>query len=225
MERNTIVAEKRMEHGKGAARSLRRNDMVPAVLYREGKAESIKLPRKELTQIINTMSGEQAMVDLQFADGEKKLALLKDYQVDPIKGELLHTDFFEVSLTEEVRVTVHVKAQGEPVGVKRDGGILQHILREIEIECLPDRIPDVIKVDISKLEIGQSVHVSDLQFAEGIEVLTDAADVVLSVIAPVVEEAAPAEEVVAETAEPEVIKKGKKEEEAAEKKGSEKKEK
>ncbi len=225
MERNTIVAEKRMEHGKGAARSLRRNDMVPAVLYREGKAESIKLPRKELTQIINTMSGEQAMVDLQFADGEKKLALLKDYQVDPIKGELLHTDFFEVSLTEEVRVTVHVKAQGEPVGVKRDGGILQHILREIEIECLPDRIPDVIEVDISKLEIGQSVHVSDLQFAEGIEVLTDAADVVLSVIAPVVEEAAPAEEVVAETAEPEVIKKGKKEEEAAEKKGSEKKEK
>lgn len=225
MERNTIAAEKRMEHGKGAARSLRRNDMVPAVLYREGKAVSIKLPRKELTQIINTMSGEQAMVDLQFADGEKKLALLKDYQVDPIKGELLHTDFFEVSLTEEVRVTVHVSALGEPVGVKRDGGILQHILREIEIECLPDRIPDVIEIDISKLEIGESVHVSDLQFAEGIEVLTDETDVVLSVIAPVVEEAAPAEEVVAETAEPEVIKKGKKEEEAAERKGSEKKEK
>lgn len=226
MERNTIIAEKRMEHGKGAARSLRRDGMVPAVLYREGKSQSIKLPKKELARIINAMSGEQVMVDLQFADGEKKIALLKDYQVDPIKGELLHSDFFEVSLTEEIRVAVHVTALGEPVGVKRDGGILQYSLREIEIECLPDRIPDSIEVDISKLEIGQSIHVSDLKFAEGIKVLTDAGDMVLTVITPVVEVAAPAEEAAVEAVEPEVVvKKGKKEEEAPEKKGPEKKEK
>ncbi|MDH4230440.1 MAG: 50S ribosomal protein L25 [Nitrospirota bacterium] len=217
MERLSINAEKREEHGKGTARSLRREGMVPAVLYREGRAQSIKLSGKELAKLINTISGEQVIVDLHFADGEKKLALLKDYQLDPIKGELLHTDFFEVSLTESVRVTVHVVTVGEPIGVKRDAGILQHALREVEIECLPDKIPGKIEIDISKLELGQSIHVSDLKFEEGIKVLTDAGDVIVTVVAPV-EEAAPAAEAAALAAEPEVVKKGKKEEGAAEKK-------
>ncbi|MEW6107689.1 MAG: 50S ribosomal protein L25/general stress protein Ctc [Nitrospirota bacterium] len=219
MERNTINAAWRDERGKGVARSLRREGMVPAVLYREGKSRKIKLSKKELAKIINTMSGEQVMVNLQFADGEKKLALLKDYQIDPLKGELLHTDFFEVSLTEEVRVTIHITLLGEPVGVKRDGGIIQHTLREVEIECLPDKIPDEVKIDISNLEIGQSVHVSDLKFDEGIKVLTDAGDVIVTVTAPVVEEAAPAAEAeAAAPAEPEVVKKGKKEEAEGEEK-------
>jgi large subunit ribosomal protein L25 len=220
MERVSITAEKREDHGKGVARSLRRAGMVPAVVYREGKAELIKLSKKDLTRLINSVAGEQVMVDLQFADGEKKLALLKDYQKDPIRGELLHSDFFEVSLTEEVRITIHVATVGEPIGVKRDAGILQHTLRDIEIECLPDRIPGKIEVDISKLEIGQSVHVSDLKFEEGIKVLTDPGDVIVTVIAPVVEEVAPAaaEAAPAEAVEPEVVKKGKKEEEGAEKK-------
>jgi large subunit ribosomal protein L25 len=217
MEKLSIQAERREEHGKGAARTLRREDMIPAVLYRGGKAQSIKLARRELSKLINTISGEQVIVDLHFADGEKKLALLKDYQVDPVSRELLHTDFFEVSLTEEIRVTVHVVTVGEPIGVKRDAGILQYALREVEIECLPDKIPGKIEVDIAKLEMGQSVHVSDLKFEEGIKVLTDPNDVIVTVTAPVAE-AAPAE-AVAEVAEPEVVKKGKKEEEgAAEKK-------
>lgn len=217
MEKLSIQAERREEHGKGAARTLRREDMIPAVLYRGGKAQSIKLARRELSKLINTISGEQVIVDLHFADGEKKLALLKDYQVDPVSRELLHTDFFEVSLTEEIRVTVHVVTVGEPIGVKRDAGILQYALREVEIECLPDKIPGKIEFDIAKLEMGQSVHVSDLKFEEGIKVLTDPNDVIVTVIAPVAE-AAPAE-AVAEVAEPEVVKKGKKEEEgAAEKK-------
>ena len=224
MERVSITAEKREEHGKGVARSLRREGMVPAVVYREGKSQLIKLSKKELTRLINSVGGEQVMVDLQFADGEKKLTLLKDYQKDPIRGELLHTDFFEVSLTEEVRITVHVSTIGEPIGVKRDAGILQHTLREVEIECMPDRIPGKLEVDISALEIGQSVHVSDLKFEEGIKVLTDLGDVIVSVIAPVVEAAPAAEEApAAEAAEPEVAKKGKKEEEGTEK--AEKKEK
>ena len=217
MEKLSIQAERREEHGKGAARTLRREDMIPAVLYRGGKAQSIKLARRELSKLINTISGEQVIVDLHFTDGEKKLALLKDYQVDPVSRELLHTDFFEVSLTEEIRVTVHVVTVGEPIGVKRDAGILQYALREVEIECLPDKIPGKIEVDIAKLEMGQSVHVSDLKFEEGIKVLTDPNDVIVTVTAPVAE-AAPAE-AVAEVAEPEVVKKGKKEEEgAAEKK-------
>jgi large subunit ribosomal protein L25 len=218
MERISIMAEKREGHGKGSARSLRREGMVPAVLYREGKSQSIKLRRKELAQLINTVSGEQMIVDLEFAGGEKKLALLKDYQVDPVKGELLHSDFFEVSLTEEIRVTVHVVTAGEPIGVKRDGGIVQYTLREVEIECMPEKIPGRIEVDISKLEVGQSVHVSDLHFEEGVKVLTDQGDVIVTVISPVVEEVAKEEEAAAETAQPEIVKKGKKEEDGEEKK-------
>lgn len=217
MERLSINAEKREGHGKGTARSLRREGMVPAILYRAGKSQSIKLSGKELAKLINTISGEQVIVDLHFADGEKKLALLKEYQLDPIKGELLHTDFFEVSLTETVRVTVHVVTVGEPIGVKRDAGILQYALREVEIECLPDKIPGKIEVDIAKLELGQSVHVSDLKFEEGIKVLTEPGDVIVTVVAPV-EEAAPAAEAAPVAVEPEVVKKGKKEEGAAEKK-------
>jgi len=101
MERIIIHAEKREETGKGVARSLRREDMIPAILYRAGGSLPIKLPKKEITQFINTTSGEQIMVALQFADGESKLALMKDYQVDPTRRELLHADFFEVLLSEK----------------------------------------------------------------------------------------------------------------------------
>jgi large subunit ribosomal protein L25 len=231
MERMSLVAEKREGYGKGYARALRREDMVPAVLYREGKSQSIKLSKSALTRIINTMSGEQVIVDLEFADGEKKIALLKDYQIDPIRGELLHTDFFEVSLTEAVRVSVHITPTGEAIGVKRDSGILQHNLREVEIECLPDNIPERIEVDISQLEIGQSIHVSDLKFGEEIKLMTDTEELILAIIPPVVEEvAAPVEEgaveeVPEEAAEPEVIKKGKKEDETEGEEKQEKKEK
>ncbi len=221
MERIIIHAEKRAETGKGVARSLRRKDMVPAILYRAGGSLPIKLPKKEITQFINTTAGEQVMVDLQFADGESKLALMKEYQVDPTKRELLHADFFEVLLTEKVKVNVHIIPTGESIGVKRDGGLLQHLLRDIEIECLPDRIPGHAKIDISGLEIGQSFHVGDLQLGEDIKILTDPEEVIVNVIAPVVEEVAPAVEAAAvpeAVAEPEVIKKGKKEEEEAEEK-------
>ncbi|MHB8880950.1 MAG: 50S ribosomal protein L25 [Thermodesulfovibrionales bacterium] len=219
MERVGLTVEKRQEHGKGVARSLRRAGMVPAVLYRAGKSQSIKVNKKDLAKLINSVAGEQVMVDLNFTDGDKKLALLKDYQVDPIRKELLHTDFFEVSLTEKVRITVHVATVGEPIGVKRDAGILQHTLREIEIECLPDKIPGKIEVEISKLELGQAIHVRDLKVGEGIKVLTDAGDVIVTVIAPVTEAAVTPEAAteVAAAAEPEVAKKGKKEEEKKEK--------
>jgi large subunit ribosomal protein L25 len=218
MERVSINAERREVHGKGSARSLRRAGMVPAVLYRAGKAQSIKLAKKDLAKLINSVAGEQVMVDLNFENGDKKLALLKDYQVDPVRRELLHTDFFEVSLTEKVRITVHVATVGEPIGVKRDAGILQHTLREIEIECLPDLIPGKIEVEISKLELGQVIHVRDLKLAEGIKILTDPGDVIVTVIEPIAEVVPVAEEgaAVVAAAEPEVVvKKGKKEEEGA----------
>ena len=219
MERITLRAEMRDKTGKGVARSLRREGAVPAVIYRGGSSLPIKIDKKELISFIHATAGEQVMVNLQFAGGENKVALMKDYQVDPLKGELLHTDFFEVSLTEEIRVTVYITTTGEPIGVKRDGGILQHGVREIEIECLPDKIPGHVEVDVSFLEIGKAIHVGDLPIGEGIKILTDPGDLVATVVAPVVEEvAAPvAAAAVAEVAEPEVIKKGKKEEEAGEK--------
>ncbi|MDI6889505.1 MAG: 50S ribosomal protein L25/general stress protein Ctc [Thermodesulfovibrionales bacterium] len=213
MERMTLNVEKREEVGKGAARALRRKNMIPAILYRGGDSFSIKFPEKELSQFINTTAGEQVMVNLKFGDGSSRLALMKDYQVDPTKGELLHADFFEVSLTEEVRVTVHITIVGEPIGVRRNGGVLQYLLREIEVGCLPDSIPGHIEIDISGLEIGQSLHVRDLKLEGGIKVLTDPDEVIVNVVAPVVEEVAPAEVVAPEVKEPEVIKKGKKEEE------------
>jgi large subunit ribosomal protein L25 len=220
MERVTIQVDKREEKGKGAARSLRRNEMIPAVLYRGGGSVPIKIKKKDILQFINTTSREQSMVNLQFSDGDSKLALMKEFQVDPAKRELLHADFFEVSLTEKLKLNIHVSTTGEPIGVKRDGGILQNVLREIEIECLPDKIPAHIKVDISKLEIGQSFHVRDLDLGSDIKVFTDPHEVIANVIAPVVEEAAAAEVAAAapETAEPEVAKKGKKEEEKEEEK-------
>jgi large subunit ribosomal protein L25 len=222
MDMRTIHAEKREEKGKGASRSLRRSDMIPAILYRGGGSLPIKIPTKEIIQFINTTAGEQVMVTIKFSDGESKLALMKEYQVDPTKKELLHADFFEVSLTEKVRVKVHVAMTGEPIGVKRDKGVLQNLLREIEVECLPDKIPGHIKIDISGLEIGQSLHVSDLKLDEELKILTDSSEVIANVIAPAVEEVAPVEAAAAaapeEVAEPEVIKKGKKEEEGEEEK-------
>jgi large subunit ribosomal protein L25 len=148
-----------------------------------------------------------------------------DYHVDHTNSELLHADFFEVSLTEKVKVNVHIIPTGESVGVKRDGGILQNLLREIEIECLPDKMPGHVKIDISGLEIGQSLHVGDLNLGEDIKVLTDSGEVIVNVIAPAVEEVAPVAEAAAPevAAEPEVIKKGKKEEEEEKEKEKESK--
>ncbi|GBE36596.1 general stress protein CTC [bacterium BMS3Bbin07] len=211
MERITLNAEHRTEAGKGIARSLRRQGYMPAVIYRAGKATPIKLKKQDIVNFLNSTMGEQVMVNLRFSDGNLRLALLKDYQVDPVKGELLHTDFYEVSLKERVRVTVSIVLTGEPVGVKKEGGILQQAHSELEIECLPDIIPSHLEIDVSGLKVGHSLHVSDLSLQEGIKVFDNPEEVIATVIAPTMEvEAVPAEE--AEAAEPEVIKKGKKEE-------------
>ncbi len=210
MERITLHVEKRDELGKGAARSLRRKGYIPAVLYRAGRSMPIKLRKHELVKFINSTMGEQVMISLQFEDGTTKLALMKEYQVDPVKRELLHTDFYEVSLKEKVRVSVSVVLEGEPVGVKKEGGILEYGLTQLEIECLPEKIPSHIEVDVSGLHAGESIHVGDLQLPEGVRVLNDPKEVLATVVVPVVEEEVVEEE--EEMEEPEVVKKGKKEE-------------
>lgn len=211
MERVTLNVERREKTGKGGARSLRRSGVIPAILYRRGNSVPVQLSGKELSQFISRTAGEQVIVNLQFPDGTKQ-AIVKDYQVDPVMGNLLHVDFQEISATEPIRVMVHVVIKGEAIGVKRDKGVLQHGLREIEIECLPDKIPGHIDVDVTNLGLGQSVHVRDLKLPEGIRVITEG-DEVLATVTAVKEEAVAAPAVPAETVEPEVIKKGKKEEE------------
>lgn len=210
MDRVTLNVDKREKSGKGVARSLRRGSIIPAVIYRGGASMPLQLSARELSQFISRTAGEQVIVNLKFSD-DMKQAIVKDYQIDPVMGNLLHVDFQEISATEVLRVHVHVVISGEAVGVKRDKGMLQHGIREIEIECLPDAIPGHISVDVSGLLIGQAVHVSDIKLSDSIRILTDP-DEMLATVINVKEEAAVAE-TAAEKAEPEVVKKGKKTEE------------
>ncbi len=219
MEKILLKAEKRPETGKGSARSLRRSDMLPAIIYSAGKSTPIKLNRKEIVKLISTGVGEHALINIELTgDKTKKVthpSLIKEYQTDPVSNELLHVDFFEVSLKDKIKINIPVVLVKEPVGVKQ-GGILQHHIREVQIECLPTQIPDGIDVDVELLEIGNSLHVSDLEPQEGIKIITDPHELILSVVAPVVEEVEPEEVEEEEGAEePELVKgKGKEEGEA-----------
>jgi large subunit ribosomal protein L25 len=217
MEQIALNVKERDTTGKGAARSLRRAESIPAVIYRDGDASSLTIDRKEILTFIKNTSGEQVVVNLTYPDASTKLAIMKTYQVDPVRGELLHADFFEVSMAEKIKVNVHVTTVGEPVGVKRDKGVLQHGIREVEVQCLPGDIPGHLDLDITELALGHSMHVSDIVVPSGVTILAEPGEMIVSVVAPaVVEEEAPAEEAEEEEeAAPEVAKKGKKEEEAA----------
>lgn len=210
MERVSFSAEKRARLGKGGARTLRSGGFIPAVVYKGGDSLPVQIPGKDLSRFIRKSGGEQVIITLDIA-GDVRQAIIKDYQVEPIDGSLIHVDFQEISATEMLRVPVHVVIRGEAIGVKRDKGILQHGLREIEVECLPDKIPGHVDVDVSGLLIGQNIHVRDLKLEEGIRVLSNPDEVLAAVIGVKEEVAA---EAVAEVAEPEVVKKGKKEEAA-----------
>jgi large subunit ribosomal protein L25 len=224
MEKIMLKADKRAETGKGGARSLRRQDILPAVMYGVGEAIPIKLNRKEIQKLIYSGGGEHVLITLELNEGGSKTSehpvLIKDYQREPVSEELLHVDFIEVSLKEKIKVTIPVVIIKEPAGIKM-GGIMQHRVREIEVECLPTQIPDKIEIDAGFVEIGHSLHVSDIPAMEGIRIVTDPSEVILSVTAPKEEVvAAPVEAVVAE---PEVLKaKGKAAEEAPQKEQKEK---
>src|SRR4030067_3587325 len=197
MQKVVIKAERRAEIGKGGARSLRRHGMMPAVLYAAGTSTPIKVLSKEVTKLMASGGGEHALIAIELSEDKKDhWALIKDYQLDPIRNELLHVDFLEISLEKKIKITTPVIITKEPMGIKK-GGILHQQLREIEIECLPAEIPHGIEVDASAIDIGHSVHVSDLAVKEGIKILSNPQDVILTVTAPAVEEVAPpVEEVV-----------------------------
>ena len=218
----TVSASSREGLGKGPTRRLRAQGMIPVAIYGEGQdAVAAAVNAKELANILRSDTGHNTIFKLAFAGGnggaEPATVIIKDFQVDPVKGRLLHADLMRLSMTEVTTVSVPVEILGEPVGVKLEGGILELQLREIEVECLPGDIPEHIQLDVSNLHIGDHASVADLNYdRERIKVLVDEHQIVAGVLAPrLAEEAAPTAEeaATAETGEPEVIKKGKTEEE------------
>lgn len=219
----TITASSREGVGKGPTRRLRAKGMIPAAVYGEGgEASAVAINAKEIASILRSGTGQNTIFKLALSEGEGEPAnvIIKDYQVDPIRGRLLHADLMRLSMTTLTRVDVSIEMLGEPVGVKSDGGILELQLREIEVECLPTDIPQHLQVDVSNLRIGDHVTVADLVYdREKVKLLADENQIVAGVLAPrMVEEVAPAAAAVAEgeaapAAEPEVIKKGGKTEE------------
>jgi large subunit ribosomal protein L25 len=225
-----IILEVQIREGTGRAhtKDLRETGFIPAVVYGEGKkSQSVKISTSELLHLLHEHRLENAVINLKVKDDAKqksKPCLIKEIQYHPVHGKIIHVDFNEVSLTKAIKVNVPVAAKGEPIGVKQEGGSLEHIMWEVEVECLPTNIPQEISVDVSALKIGDSVHVRELILPAGVKVLSDSSSVVLSVAAPTKEEVA-AEAAEGEVSqEPEVIKEKKEvAEEAAEGQEKEKK--
>jgi len=207
-----VAASPRTETGKNVNRRLRTQGLIPGTLYGASKKPvAVSVSPKEITSILRSASGANTLFDLDLA-GHKRKVILKEFQVEPVRGQLLHADFYELALDRALEVKVHVELQGTPVGVKVQGGILDFVTRELELECLPADIPERIVVDVSGLELGKHVRVSDLQLPAKVKMLTEPEIVVVHVVAPRAEEEPVVAEVAAEAetaAEPEVIKKGK----------------
>lgn len=214
-----MKVETREAVGKGIARTLRRQGKIPGILYGQGECIALTVDPAEIRKVLHSDSGSNSLLNLSIAKGGKEVkrtAMLRDYQLDPITGALLHADLFEVAMNKPVRVRVPVAVtEGTPVGVA-EGGILQHNMRELHVECLPGQIPAHITVDPSNLKINQGIHVKEVSAPAGIRILDDPDMMVISIIAPISEAkleallaTAPAGE---GAAEPEVIGKGKEEE-------------
>ena len=197
---------------KNDARRIRKSGLVPAVLYGAGLDPlNITVDPKQMKRILNSETGHNTIFDLT-AGGDSGKAMIVDWQFEPIKGALLHVDLKRIAMDKLLRVGVPVTLKGEAPGVKLQGGILEQMMREVEIECLPADIPGRIEADVSKLEFGQTIRVSDLPHSDKIKFITDANQAIAHVTAvKEVVAATPVEgvEAAATTAEPEVIKKGK----------------
>ncbi|HTS05956.1 MAG TPA: 50S ribosomal protein L25 [Candidatus Eisenbacteria bacterium] len=215
LETNVLEAQKREPGTKNHARRVRLEGKIPAVVYGAGKdSVPVSVDPRVVTRILNSESGHNTIFDLNL-NGETAKAMIVDWQYEPIKGRLLHIDLKRIALDKVLRVSVPIELTGEAAGVKQEGGILEQMLREVEIECLPADIPSHIDVDISHLTFGKVLRVSDLPHSDKIKFLTDENQPVAHVTS-VKEEVVATPEAAAEAAatgpaEPEVIKKGKQE--------------
>jgi len=217
VQKNMVIeAEKREGRGKNDSRRARREGKIPAVLYGGGTdAMPLLVDPKAVQAILHSESGENTLFSMKVAsEGELQgKFMIKDHQIDPVSDRLMHADFQRIALDRMIRVEVSIRTVGVARGVKLQGGILEHPMREVEVECLPQDIPEHIDVDISELDLGKSYRVSDLKVDPAVKILTDPNMPVIAVVAPTVEKVAePAAEgaVPAEApTEPELIKKGK----------------
>lgn len=211
MTQPVLAAYIRKTTGKGAARKLRKNNQVPAVFYGPGtETVMLALDYSELEKLLRKAGGENIILDLQVKSDkgtESKKAMLKDLQVDPVKDTYVHADFYEISMDKEITVAVQIQLINTPIGAS-NGGILQHIRRELTITCLPDKLIDAFEIDVSGLDIGDSVHIRDIELPEGITSVEEDHLTVALVAAPTVEveeeeEEEEGMEIEEETAEPE----------------------
>lgn len=215
----TVTAESRDSRGKNEARRLRASGSMPAVVYGgSAGAVPVAVSPKELTRILNSKAGHNTIFNLNVGS-EDTPVMIVDWQYDPIKNSLLHVDLKRIDLNQRITVNVPVITQGEPKGVKVQGGLHEIVTREVEIECLPQEIPEQFVVDVSELMIGQSIRAGEIPMAASMKLLSNPDTLISHVVALKAEEetvAATGVEAAAPAAEPELIKKGKKEEEGAE---------
>jgi len=210
MDQIVLAARVRQNKGKGAARKLRSKDQIPAIFYGpETEPIMIVLDYPELERVIKQGTGENIILDLQVQSElgtETRKAMLKDITIDPIRDTYLHADFYEISMDKEITVNIPIHLINAPAGVVA-GGILQHIRRELTVSCLPGRLIDSIDVDVSGLEVGDSLHIRDIEFPDGMKTTDEGYLTVAVVAAPTVSEEEAEEEeieVEEEAAEPEV---------------------
>lgn len=190
----SLTAKPREATGKGGARKARAAGYIPAVLYGPGETtETLEIPYTDFMKVYHGGHGENVLVDLDTGSGEPSKVLFREVQRDPVSEKVLHVDMYHVSLTKPIRVHVPIHLEGVPTGVKNSGGILQHVMREVEVECLPMEIPERITVDVSDLEIHDAVHVRDLSTGK-FTLAEDESRTVASVIPPVVAKEPVAEE-------------------------------
>jgi large subunit ribosomal protein L25 len=214
-----LEATSRDTFGKNEARRTRRDGKVPGILYGGdgNQATAIAVDPRVLSKILHSESGLNTLISLKLAGTADARVLVKDFQLDPVTHQMLHADFYRVAMDKVLQVTIPVTVRGEPRGVKQQGGVLEFIRREIEIECLPGDIPEHIEIDVSELMLHQGVRVREVPIDARWKPVTDGDAMLVHIIMPKAEEApAPADVAAAATAtpaEPEVVKKGKKEEE------------
>jgi large subunit ribosomal protein L25 len=214
----SVEADAREDFGKNAARRMRRSGRIPAVVYGGGgPAIPVALDPREIARILHSESGHNAIFTLEIRGKAPARVMIRDWQTEPVYGALLHVDLVRIARDTRLKLKVPIHITGEATGVKVQGGVFDFVLREVEVECLPDDIPEHITIDVTELTIGRNLRVSDLPVGPRVKVLTDPARVVAHVVALKAEEEKPEAEVVeAAPAEPEVIRKGKAEGEGPE---------
>lgn len=184
MEGKVLVAKARTETGKNSNRRLRSKGIIPAVMYSHGQTEVIQIDEKDFFKLFKGHVSESVIFDLK-VDGsnEEQMAFVKDYRRDPVSGNVEHIDFFQVTKGEKINTTVPIELDGTPRGLKM-GGILNISDRQIEVECMPRNLPELVRYDISDMDVGDLVHASDLSLPEGVELLSNPESMIVSVDAP-----------------------------------------